>query len=94
MKCVADFLLQANAFRVINIDLNRKIAQKKEEKPLQNCSLVLIGKLTKTGKELKDVIKELGGETSTKITSNTTCVISNQGKNLNLTLLGRFLPSF
>ena len=55
------------------------MVKKPEDKALHNCTIVLHGKLSKSNKQLKTTIQDLGGEVATKITPETACVISNEG---------------
>ncbi|XP_030854208.1 poly [ADP-ribose] polymerase 1 [Strongylocentrotus purpuratus] len=61
-------------------DGKRKIVKKPEDKALYNCTIVLHGKLSKSNKQLKTTIQDLGGEVATKITPETACVISNEAE--------------
>ncbi|XP_006812383.1 poly [ADP-ribose] polymerase 1-like [Saccoglossus kowalevskii] len=45
---------------------------------LQDCKIVLVGKLSESNKDITKKIKQLGGEVVTKINKNVACVISTQ----------------
>ncbi|XP_023213752.1 poly [ADP-ribose] polymerase 1-like [Centruroides sculpturatus] len=47
-------------------------------KPLGNLSVVIVGKLKKSLKELTAKVEELGGKVVSKVTENVVCVITNE----------------
>ncbi|XP_077994827.1 poly [ADP-ribose] polymerase 1-like [Glandiceps talaboti] len=50
------------------------------DKPLQDVKVALIGKLTKTNKDMTKEVETLGGTVVTKVDSNVACCISNQAE--------------
>lgn len=49
-------------------------------KPLENLTVVIVGKLNKPVKELTKTVEQLGGKAVNKVTENVICVITNEEK--------------